>query len=110
MAERIIVKSTPEEAARIDSLAAQIEAETSEIAARLQRMELAEQEAGIRGDLRRVIRDSLIGPDRLSNEAGVDLDRLQQFQEGTMDLPLCEMERLAERLGMHLVASLVSSS
>jgi hypothetical protein len=96
---RTIRESTPEEAERIDRLAALAEAEGPEIAARVNRMLVAEQEPGPRGELRRLLRESMIGPTRLSADTGVDAERLAAFREGLGDLSLSEMERLGRRVG-----------
>ncbi len=98
MVDKIIHPTTPEEAARIDALAALAEAERPEIIARYHRRRAAEQEAGLRGDLRRAITASLIGPDELASAAGVG--QFMAFQEGQDDLPLSAFGRLTERLGL----------
>jgi hypothetical protein len=100
MADRIIHPTTPEEAARIDALAALAEAERPEIIARYHRRRAAEQEPGLRGDLRRAITASLISPDELASAAGVGVGQFMAFQEGQDDLPLSAFERLTERLGL----------
>jgi hypothetical protein len=100
MSGRIIHQTTPEEAARLDEAAARIEAEAGEISDRLQRLEQAERDTGFRGELRRSIRDSLIGPERLATETGVDLDRLESFREGEGDLTLSEFDAITVRLGL----------
>jgi hypothetical protein len=102
MADRIIHSSTPEEAAAIDALAASAEGERTDVIARYQRRRAAEQEPGLRGDLRRAIAASMIGPDDLALAAGVDVIQFLAFQEGEADLPLSAFERLAERLGLIL--------
>jgi hypothetical protein len=105
MAERVIHPSTPEEDARLNALAARFEADAPSLAARLGRMEQAECEPGIRGELRRVIREALISPRTLSEATGVDLELIHRFQEGTSDLPSAILERLARHLGLSLVLS-----
>jgi hypothetical protein len=100
MVDKIIHPTTPEEADRIDALAALAEAERPEIIARYHRRRAAEQEAGLRGDLRRAITASLIGPDELASAAGVGVGQFMAFQEGQDDLPLSAFERLTERLGL----------
>jgi hypothetical protein len=100
MADRIIHKCTPEEAARLSALAAQIEAEKDEIAASHRRRVAAEDEPGLRGELRRRIRESFINPRELASSAGVELDLFMDFQEGLADLPLGAFERLTDRLGL----------
>jgi hypothetical protein len=110
MAERTIYQATPEEAARIDAISAAVEAEKPEIIARLTRMDAAERDTGVRGELRRAIRDSMIGPRRLSIETEIAQDLLMDFQEGLAELPLSDMERIAARLGMTLILSPIPAS
>jgi hypothetical protein len=100
MSGRTIHQTLPEEAARLDQAAARIEAEAAEIAERLLRWEAAERDTGFRGELRRSIRDSLIGPERLATEASIDLDRLESFREGAGDLTLSECDAISVRLGL----------
>lgn len=103
MTERVIHKTTPEEAARLDALAAEIESHKEEIIARLEREDLASQEDSLSGQLRRAIDASLIGPEELANAAGIDLDTFLAFQVGDAELSLKVFERLARRLGMAVV-------
>lgn len=103
MNERIIHKSTPEEDARLNALAADIEAHKEEIAERLEREELASREDSLAGQLRRAIDASMIGPDKLAIEVGVDFATFRAFQVGDADLPFEAFERLAKRLGLSLV-------
>jgi hypothetical protein len=100
MADRVIHKSTPEEDARLDALAAQFEAEKDEIVAAHRRRMAAEMEPGIRGELRKRMREAFIDPLELAESAGVELDLFMDFQEGLADLPLAAFERLTERLGL----------
>ncbi len=103
MVERIVHPSTSEEDARLNALAARIETEGPEMAARLERMERAEREPGVRGELRRAIRDALVAPRRLAEATGVDVDLIRGFQEGRADLPSADLERLAGHFGLTVV-------
>lgn len=102
MPDRIIHPTSPDDAARIDAIAAAVEAERPELIARYRRRRAAESEAGLRGDLRRAITASMIGPDKLADVAGVDVSLLMDFQEGVADLPFLSIEKLLNRLGMEL--------
>lgn len=102
MPDRIIHPTSPEDAARIDALAAAVEAERPELIARYHRRRSAESASGFRGDLRRAITASMVGPDELAEVAGVDVALFMDFQEGVADLPFLAIERLLSRLGMTL--------
>jgi hypothetical protein len=105
MTERIIHTTTPEDDARLDSLAANIEAHKAEIVDRLKREERASLEENLAGQLRRAITDSMIGPEVLAECIGVDLDTFLAFQAGDRELPFGAFERLAKRLSLALVRS-----
>jgi hypothetical protein len=96
---RTIRTATPEEAVEIDRVDTLMKAEAPELMARVARMEIAEQEPGVRGELRRLLRESMFGPKRLSADSGVDKDRLDAFREGDGDLTIAEMEQLGRLVG-----------
>ncbi len=79
-----------------------MEAERPELIARYRRRRAAESEARLRGDLRRAIIASMIGPDKLAEVAGVDVALFMDFQGGIADLPFLAIEKLLDRLGMAL--------
>ncbi len=103
MADRVVHTTSPAEAARLDALAAEIEARKDEIIERIERADAASQEDNLAGQLRRAIYASGIRPDLLASEAGLELETFLAFQVGEAELPMAAFERLAKRLGMTIV-------
>jgi hypothetical protein len=103
MADRLIHPLSPAEESRLDALADAIEAERPRIIARLAREELASREDSIAGQLRRAIDASLLGPELLAREAGIDLPTFLAFQSSETDLPFEVFARIAQRVGFTLV-------
>ncbi|MEZ6068390.1 MAG: hypothetical protein R3B90_22360 [Planctomycetaceae bacterium] len=73
-----------------------------EAAAQWRRLELAATAPGIAGDLRRALDAAGLPTWTIAAECGIDTDLLEQFREGLADLPLSDVENLAERLGLHV--------
>lgn len=92
-----------EESARLDQLSAAIEAERPRIIARLAREAEASREDSLAGQLRRAIDASLIGPEILARDSGIDLPTFLAFQSGEADLPFEVFARIARRVGCTLV-------
>ena len=103
MPDRLIHPTPPDEAVRLDALAASIEAEKPLIIERLAREARASREDSLAGQLRRAIDASLLGPELLAREAGIDLASFLAFQAGEADLPFEAFARIAHRVGCTLV-------
>ncbi len=66
----------------------------------------AAKEPGLSGDLRRAINASGRRPEELAAAAGIDLHLLSDFRAGTAVLPSDAVDRLAEVLGLRLMAEI----
>jgi hypothetical protein len=105
-AKRIHTKWTPEQRADYFRRVALEEAGREENLAYLNKLETAADEPGFSGDLRRAIAASLKPPEDLATEIGLDGDLLNQFCCGEAALPSTAIDRLVERLGLQLMATL----
>jgi hypothetical protein len=103
--EAIVHKATPEQAARLAKLAALVESEQPDLAARLEREDMAAAQPTFSGELRRAIRASRLQPGDLARDAGVDWRDFALFLQGHAELSTCAIDRLASRLGLSLVKS-----
>jgi hypothetical protein len=102
--DRVIHKTSPEEAARLDRLATLAEAERDEIVRRAPLYEQVAAEPTFKGEVLRAINGSMRIPlSDLATTAGVDMRTLDKFRCGERELPLAAFERLARRLGFILV-------
>jgi ribosome-binding protein aMBF1 (putative translation factor) len=66
----------------------------------------AEVEPGLAGDLRRAITAARRRPDELAAAAGISVESLEDFREGSADLPLDVVDKLAAILGLRLMAEI----
>lgn len=105
MGERVIHKTTPEEAAEIDRLAALAEQDGPDMMRRAELKEVAAKEPTFAGKVRRAIMGMTVSYPELARTAGVDLVTFDDFCCGTVELPLPAFERVARRLGLDLVES-----
>jgi hypothetical protein len=104
MSDRVIHKTSPEEATRLDRLATLAEAERDEIVRRAPFYEQVAAEPTFKGEVLRAINESMRIPlSELASMAGVDMRTLDEFRCGERELPLAAFERLARRLGFTLV-------
>jgi hypothetical protein len=110
MSDRVIHVATPEEANRLDVLAKEWEAELPAVLVQMDRAEAAAREPSLAGRLRKAILDSVLLPDRLAEDCGIDLPSLLAFQAGQADLPLAAIERLSQVVGLRLVLEKVGSN
>jgi hypothetical protein len=103
MSDPIIHQVTPNEAARLDAVAAEEESRKEELVARLARQDLASNERSLVGQIRRAVADSLIGPEKLAADIGVDVAAFVGFQAGDCELPVEALDKLFRRLSLVLV-------
>lgn len=94
-----------EEAARYRELRSQIESEKNEIFARRDAQELAEQEPGFSGDLRRAITAARLSSHELAGKLGIDVQLLEDFRAGEATLPSDVIARLVALLGLCLTTA-----
>jgi ribosome-binding protein aMBF1 (putative translation factor) len=66
----------------------------------------AEAEPGFSGDLRRAILAARRRPDELAAAAGISVELLEDFREGSADLPLDVVDKLVGVLGLRLMAEI----
>jgi hypothetical protein len=105
MRERVIHKTTPEEVAEIDRLAALAEQDGPDMLRRAQLKAVAANEPSFAGKVRRAIMAMSVSYPELARTAGVDLVTFDNFCCGTVELPLPVFERVARKLGLDLVES-----
>ncbi len=103
MSEPVIHETTPEEAARIDRLAALAESERDEIVESLRLHEVAAAQPTFVGEVLRAIKKLDVDFDELAALAGLDQAGFDDFRCGRIELPAAAFERLARRLGFTLV-------
>jgi hypothetical protein len=101
--EVIVHKATPEQSARLAKLAALVESERPDLAARLEREDIAAAQPTFSGELRRAIRASFLQPGDLARDAGVDWQDFALFLQGRAELSTRAIDLLASRLGLSLV-------
>lgn len=68
-----------------------------------QRLEAAAAQPGLSGELRRALRAAKVWPDVVAHDCGIDAKRFRAFLADEDSLPSAELDRLAVRLGLHLV-------
>lgn len=68
----------------------------------------AEAEPGLSGDLRRAISAARRRPDELAAASGISVELLEDFREGSADLPLDAVDKLVVLLGLRLMAEIRS--
>jgi ribosome-binding protein aMBF1 (putative translation factor) len=95
---------SPDEAAGYRQLRARIDSEKDEIFARRDAQELAEQEPGFSGDLRRAITAAQTPSHDLADQLGIDVLLLEEFRAGNATLPSDVISRLVAILGLRLTA------
>lgn len=103
MPERIIHKTTPDEAARLDRLAELAEADRDDMIERYRLQEIASAQPTFRGELLRAIDTCNVPMTELAQLAGVDFVTFDDFRCGRFELSLDAFERVARRLGLALV-------
>jgi hypothetical protein len=105
MSDTIIHATTPEEAARLDRLAALAEGERDEIVESLRLHRLAAAQPTFVGAVLREIMRLDVDFDELAALAGLDQAGFDDFRCGRIELPAAAFERVARRLGFTLVRS-----
>lgn len=105
MTERIIHKTTAEEAARIDRLATLAEMDRDDLIERQRLRETASRELSFKGEVLRALAEVDIRLSELAELAEVDVVTFDDFRCGLVELPLPAFERIARRLGFALARS-----
>jgi hypothetical protein len=103
MPELLIHKTSPEETARLDQVAALAEQDRAGLIAQIEQQQLAAMEPTFGGLVRRAILSMEVPCRELADLAGVDRATFDAFRSGEVDLPLPAFERVARRLGFQLV-------
>lgn len=103
MPRRIIHQTTPGETARLNALADDWDREKDVMIDQFARKEAAAEGDSLAAQVRKALLESLIFPDAIAKDLGVDVDLVHRFQLAEEDLPFAVFEKLVKRLGLKLV-------